>query len=183
MGRVYEEITEGVAGFIDEQRVFFVSTAPLAEDGLVNVSPKGIEGTFAVIDPLTVAYADLIGSGVETIAHLQENRRITLMFCAFDGPPRIVRLYGTGEVVLPTDERFDALAGRFKTYRNLRSIIVVSLHRIADSCGFGVPVYEYREERDQLERWADRRSDEELVAYQLDRNAESLDGLKGLSPG
>ncbi len=180
MGRVYAEITEGVAGFIDRQHVFFVSTAPLSGNGLVNVSPKGIEGTFAILDPLTVAYADLIGSGVETIAHLRENGRITLMFCALDGPPRIVRLYGTGEVVEPGDEQFAELAARFDEHRSLRSIIVVALHRIADSCGYGVPVYEYRSERDQLDRWVERHSDEELVTYQLEKNAKSLDGLPGV---
>lgn len=180
MGRVYDDVSGGVADFVARQHVFFVSTAPLSGSGLVNLSPKGIEGTFTILDPHTVAYADLVGSGVETIAHLRENGRITLMFCAFDGPPRIVRLYGTGEVIEPGDGRFADLAARFPDYRNLRSIVVVAVHRVADSCGYGVPVYEYRSERDHLERWADRRSDEELAAYQMEKNSKSLDGLPGL---
>jgi hypothetical protein len=161
--------------------VFFVATAPLAADGLVNLSPKGLD-TFAVLDDRRVAYLDLSGSGVETIAHLRENGRIVVMFCAFDGPPRIVRLHGRGRPVLPEDDGFAELAGRFSSRPGIRSVIVVELTRIADSCGFGVPLLSYEGERDQLDAWADSLGEEGLAGYRARRNAVSLDGLPGLSP-
>ena len=161
--------------------MFFVATAPRADDGHLNLSPKGLSGTFAVLDPRTVAYLDLTGSGVETIAHLRENGRIVVMFCAFEGPPRIVRLHGRGEAVLPGDEGFDDLVARFPTRPGIRSVIRVDVQRVADSCGFGVPVLRFERERSQLDEWADRKGAEGIARYQADKNAQSIDGLPGLA--
>ena len=177
MGRVDHRIEEREAAFIARQRVFFVATAPSGPDGHVNLSPKGLAGTFQIIDPTTVAYLDLTGSGAETIAHLRDNGRIVLMFCALDGPPRIVRLHGRGEAVLPDDPRFSALRARFPDQPGVRSVILVSVERVSDSCGFGVPVYAYQHERDDLPRWAGRKGPEELARYQREKNATSIDGL------
>jgi predicted pyridoxine 5'-phosphate oxidase superfamily flavin-nucleotide-binding protein len=178
MGTVRATITTGIQRFIDAQHVFFVATAPLAADGHVNLSPKGY-GTLRVVDERTVAYLDLTGSGVETIAHVRENGRITLMWCAFDGPPRIVRVTGTAEVRAVDDERcvgwFDAMAGQ-------RAIVVVDVDRVADSCGYSVPLMDYVGERTKLVDWAEHRSPAALEAYRAEKNATSIDGLPGL-PG
>ena len=178
MGRVLDAITDELAAFIAAQRVFFVATAP-TDGGHVNLSPKGLD-TFAVLDPNTVAYLDLTGSGVETIAHLRENGRITFMFCAFDGKPNIVRLYGRGEA-LPTGEpEADTLLPRFGEYPGVRSVIRVQVDRVATSCGYGVPLLSYEGERDQLTTWADRRGPAGLVEYREEKNVVSIDGLRGL---
>jgi predicted pyridoxine 5'-phosphate oxidase superfamily flavin-nucleotide-binding protein len=180
MGRVLDAITDELAAFIAAQRVFFVATAP-TDGGHVNLSPKGLD-TFTVLDPTTVAYLDLTGSGIETVAHLRENGRITIMFCAFDGKPNIVRLYGRGEVI-PTGEReADALLPRFGEYPGARSVIRVRVDRVSTSCGYGVPLLEYAGERDELLKFAERRGPEGLVEYREDKNAVSIDGLAGLSP-
>jgi hypothetical protein len=179
MGRVLDAITDELAAFIAAQSVFFVATAP-TDGGHVNVSPKGLD-TFAVLDPNTVAYLDLTGSGVETIAHLRENGRITVMFCAFDGKPNIVRLYGRGEVLPTGGPEADALLPRFGEYPGARSVIRVQVDRVSTSCGYGVPLLSYDGERDQLTTWADRRGPEGLVAYREEKNAVSIDGLPGLS--
>ena len=160
----------------------FVATAPLKPDGLINLSPKGLD-TFAVLDDKTVAYLDMTGSGVETIAHLKENGRIVIMFCAFAGPPRIVRLHGRGRVVLPGDGDWEELAARFPPRPGARSIITVALDRVSDSCGFGVPFMGYEGERGQLTEWAGRKTEDELVEYQAKKNAYSIDGLPGLPGG
>jgi len=179
MGRVLDTITDELAAFIAAQRVFFVATAP-TEGGHVNLSPKGLD-TFAVLDPNTVAYLDLTGSGVETVAHVRENGRITIMFCAFDGKPNIVRLYGRGEV-LPTDESdADALLPRFGSYPGARSVIRVAVDRVSTSCGYGVPLLSYEGERDQLLQFAQRRGPDGLVEYREAKNAVSIDGLPGLA--
>jgi hypothetical protein len=179
MGRVLDAINDELAAFIAAQPVFFVATAPAAS-GHVNLSPKGLD-TFTVIDPNTVAYLDLTGSGIETVAHLRENGRITIMFCAFDGKPNIVRLYGQGEV-LPTGEpETDALLPRFGSYPGARSVIRVQVDRVSTSCGYGVPRLRYEGERDQLTTWADRRGPDGLVEYRGEKNAVSIDGLPGLS--
>jgi len=178
MGRTYDAIDERMAEFLRAQHVFFVGTAP-AEGGHVNVSPKGLD-TFAVLGPHTVAYLDLTGSGIETIAHLQENGRITLLFCAFEGPPRIVRLYGRGSVVVVGSPEFASLAPRFGSYVSARSIVEVTIDRIADSCGYGVPLYRYEGERSQLLEWADRKGPDGIATYQAERNGTSIDGLPGL---
>ena len=180
MGKVFDGIDDRNAGFIRAQKVFFVATAPQTADGHVNLSPKGLEG-LAILDAHTVAYLDLIGSGIETMAHVRENGRIALMFCAFEGPPRILRLHGRGEVVEPGDDDWDALASRFPTYPNARSVIRVEVTRIADSCGYGVPLYRFEGERDQLPRWAERKSPQQIVDYQEQNNRKSVDGLPGLS--
>ena len=180
MGRTHDKIDRRLRGFLEGQPVFFVATAPLAGDGLVNLSPKGMSGTFRVLDDHSVAYLDLTGSGVETIAHLRENGRITLMFCAFEGKPRIVRLAGRGRVVMPGDDGFAALAVGFPTIEGTRSVIVVDVTRVADSCGYAVPRMDYVGDRDQLVRWAVSRGEDGLDEYRRERNAESLDGLPGL---
>ncbi len=181
MGQVFEALDDRLTEFIRRQHVFFVATAPLAADGLVNLSPKGLD-TFAVLDGRRVAYLDLTGSGVETIAHLRENGRIVIMFCAFEGKPRILRLHGRGRPVVPGDAGFDELVRCFPHRPGIRSVIDVEVVRIADSCGFGVPLLDYRGERHQLDAWAEAKGPDRLAAYQARKNAVSLDGLPGL-PG
>jgi len=182
MGKVFDALDAHLTGFVTRQPVFFVATAPAGGDGHVNVSPKGGTGSFAVIDPTTVAYLDITGSGVETIAHLRDDGRITLLFCAFEGKPLIVRLYGRGDVVLPDDPRFADLATHFPDQPAVRSIIVVDLDRVATSCGYGVPIMEYEGDRTKLREWADRRGPEGVAAYRRQKNEVSIDGLPGL-PG
>src|SRR4051795_5500756 len=143
MGKIYEEIDAGMKAFIGRQHVFFVGTAPTSPEGHLNLSPKGLD-TFRILGPRTVAYLDLTGSGIETVAHLRENGRLTILFCAFEGRPKILRLYGRGRAVEPGDPEWDALIGRFPPYPGTRSVVVVDVARIADSCGFAVPLYEYR---------------------------------------
>lgn len=191
MGKVYPELDERLTEFIARQSVYFVATAPCltsdGEGGHVNLSPKGYRDTFAVLGPRSVAYLDLTGSGAETIAHLRQNGQITIMFCSFDHATKILRLYGTGEVVLPRDQRWDELAAHFpRTAQGSvrtgaeRSIIVVELDRIADSCGYAVPVMAVRAERDVLDRWTEKQSAAELAVYRAERNAVSIDGLPAL---
>jgi hypothetical protein len=180
MGKTFEAIDAKLRAFIDKQKMFFVATAPLTEDGHINLSPKGLAGTFAILDERTIAYLDLTGSGVETIAHLRENGRVCVMFCAFEGPPRIVRVHGTGDVVEPNDEEFASLRAHFGEYAGVRSIIRVRASRTSDSCGYGVPLYDHKGERDQLQRWADRKGEDGVAQYRRDNNAESLDGLPSL---
>ena len=180
MAKTYDAIDGKLRAFIDEQKMFFVATAPLAPDGHINLSPKGLAGTLAIIDDRTIAYLDLTGSGVETIAHLRENGRICVMFCAFEGRPRIVRVHGVGDVVEPNDEEFESLSAQFDDVPGVRSIIRVRASRISDSCGYGVPLYDHKGERDQLQRWADRKGEDGIAQYQRDTNTESLDGLPSL---
>lgn len=179
MGQSYAAIDERLAGFIRAQHLFFVATAPSGADGHVNISPKGLD-TFRILDPRTVAYLDLTGSGVETIAHLRDNRRITLLFCALTGPPKILRLHGHGDVIEPGHGEFAALAAEFPQYDSTRAIIRVELERIADSCGYGVPLFRYEGERSQLLEWAQRRGPDGIRRYQAEKNAHSIDGLPGL---
>lgn len=179
MGKVFDAIDEKMAAWLGAQRMFFVATAPLAASGLVNLSPKGRD-SFAVLGPREVAYVDFTGSGVETIAHVRENGRIVVMFCAFEGPPRIVRLYGRGAVHVPGDARFDAVVARFPKYPGTRAVVRVALDRVADACGYAVPLYEFRGERTQLDDWAESKGPDGLRAYRAEKNAESIDGLPGL---
>lgn len=179
MGRTYDGLDDKLTTWIGEQHVFFVATAPSGPDGHVNLSPKGYD-SFRVLGPRKVAYLDLTGSGVETISHLQENGRITFMFCAFEGPPRILRLYGTGRVLRPGDAEFDDLVARFPPQLGTRSVIVADLGRIQDSCGYAVPLLSYERERETLVEWAARKGGDGLVDYRADKNASSIDGLPGL---
>jgi hypothetical protein len=173
MSKVYESISPELTEWISRQQKFFVATAPLAADGHVNMSPKGLD-TLRILDDHTVAYLDLTGSGAETVAHVRENERITLMWSAFVGPPRIVRVYGRGEIVGLDDPR---IAGRFVDIPGARAVIIVRADRISDSCGFSVPLYEYKAQRTRLVEWADHRSAEELRDYRALKNATSIDGL------
>jgi Pyridoxamine 5'-phosphate oxidase len=180
MGAVHESMTEALQAWILRQHMFFVATAPLSQDQFVNVSPKALPNTFAILNETTVAYLDLTGSGIETVAHLRENGRVTLMWCAFDGPPRIVRIHGRGEVVLAADPRWPELIGRFGEFRAARAIIVVSAERISDSCGYSVPLYTYESDRTRLVDWAQAKSDQEIVDYRVAKNTVNIDGLPGL---
>jgi len=180
MGKTRSMIDDVARKFIEAQHVFFVASAPLDAGGHVNLSPKGLD-TFRILGPTTVAYVDFNGSGVETIAHLKENGRIVLMFCAFQGPPNILRLYGHGRVVEPHEAEFAALAERFPDHENARSIIVVELTRVTDSCGYGVPLFKYEGEREQLHAWARHRGSEGLKAYRQEKNRQSVDGLPGVA--
>ncbi|MGE4608075.1 MAG: pyridoxamine 5'-phosphate oxidase family protein [Myxococcota bacterium] len=179
MGKIFAQIDHRNSEFIRNQRMFFVASAPLSADGFVNLSPKGLD-SFAILDPTTVAYLDLTGSGIETVAHMRENGRITFLFCAFDGPPRLLRLHGRGEAIEPGDPEWDALFSHFPEYPNARSIIRARLDRIADSCGYGVPQYTFEGQRTQLQEWAERKGETAIREYKAANNATSLDGLAGL---
>jgi len=180
MGVVEGGITAEIAEFLGEQRLFFVATAPLAAAGRVNLSPRGLD-SFRVLDAWTVAWLDLTGSGVETISHLRENGRIVLMFCAFEGPPRIVRLHGRGEALLPGSDEYASLRPRFSDLPGERAIVRVRVDRVATSCGYGVPRFRYEGEREQLGDWCAKKGPEGLAVYRAERNAASLDGLPGLT--
>ncbi|MGK2964606.1 MAG: pyridoxamine 5'-phosphate oxidase family protein [Tepidiformaceae bacterium] len=179
MATVHNAIDGRLAEFITQQHMFFVGTAPSGGAGHVNISPKGLD-SFRVIDPETVAYLDLTGSGVETISHLRENGRIVFMFCAFEGPPNIVRLHGTGTVVTPGDAGFAELAALFPPLDGVRAVIRAQVHRVSDSCGYAVPLYEFKGDRSQLSAWACHKGDEGLEQYRAEKNARSIDGLSGL---
>lgn len=180
MGTTHDELGDEHRDWIAEQRVFFVATAPLSATGHVNLSPKGYD-TFRVIDAHTVAYLDLTGSGVETIAHLRDNGRITLMFCGFEGRPRILRIYGRGFAIRPDDDGFAALMDRFDPIPGLRSIIRLEIEFVQSSCGYSVPLMTYDGERETLKSWAEAKGEDRLETYWADRNATSLDGLVGLA--
>jgi hypothetical protein len=178
MGKIFDSVDD-VRDFLLGQHVFFVATAPLSGSGHVNLSPKGLD-TFRILGEREVAYLDYPGSGVETIAHLRDNGRIVLMFCAFTGSPKIVRLWGTGRAVEPADADFAESIRHFEPQAIVRSVIRVQVDRISDSCGYGVPRYEYVGERDQLIRWSARKGEDGVRSYQRDKNRHSIDGLPGL---
>jgi Pyridoxamine 5'-phosphate oxidase len=180
MAKTYDGIDESLSEWMSNQPVFFVSTAPLDPQGSVNCSPKGNRDEFAVLGARTVAFLDQTGSGVETIAHLRENGRIVVMFCALEGPPQIVRLHGAGRVVLPADSEWGSLAVNFADKRAARAIIVVDVSRVSDSCGFAIPRFDFVDDRDLLDRWADNHDDQAIADYQVTRNAQSIDGLPAL---
>ncbi|QKW05561.1 pyridoxamine 5'-phosphate oxidase family protein [Streptomyces sp. NA04227] len=186
MGKTHARIDGRLREFIEAQPMFFTATAPLAGDGTINLSPKGLTGSFVVLDELTVAYLDFAGSNAETIAHLRENGRITLMWCAFQGPPNIVRVHGRGEPVFRDDPRFDALLARFPDIdpepHGLRAIIVVGAELIRDTCGYAVPFMAYEEDRDLHAKRFAREDDASLSAYFAKKEyiATSMDGLPGL---
>lgn len=176
MGKTYDELPTDHAAWIARQPLFFVATAPLSADGRVNVSPKGLD-TLRVLDGRTVAYVDLTGSGAETAAHVSENGRMTLMFCAFEGAPRIVRVYGRGEIVVRGTGRWGELAPRLPELPGARAIVVLHVESVADSCGYGVPRMELAAERDTLVEWARAKGPEGAAAYRREKNARSIDGL------
>lgn len=176
MAKFSNEILEHHQKFMEHQKIFFVSTAPLSQSGHINLSPKGLD-SFRILSPTRVAYMDLIGSGNETSAHVLENGRITIMFCAFDGPPNILRLYGTGYTVLPGSEEWDLLAPDFRLQLGARQIIVADIHKVQTSCGYSVPLYEYTGERDHADKWAAKKGADGLEAYKAEKNRISLDGL------
>jgi hypothetical protein len=172
----HSTITAELGDFIARQPVFFVATAPLSRDGHVNLSPKGLE-SFAVLSPTRVAYLDMTGSGNETAAHVLENGRITFMFCAFEDPPKILRLYGAGKPLRPDDPCWKELIGRFPSFPGARQIIVVDIERVQTSCGFGVPLMQLQSQRSLLIDWAQKKGPEGLAQYQQRKNSRSIDGL------
>ena len=186
MGKTYERIDGRLRSFIEAQPLFFTATAPLSGDGTVNLSPKGLRGCFAVLDELTVAYLDFAGSTAETVAHLRENGRITLMWCAFQGPPNIVRVHGRGEPVFRDDPRFKELLPHFPdidpTAHGLRAIVVVTAELVRDSCGYAVPYMAYEGDRELHGKRFAREDDASLSAYfsKKEHIATSMDGLPGL---
>lgn len=183
MAKTFEYIDDQLAAFLAAQPVFFVATAPLSPDGHINCSPKGNNGTFLTLGPRTVAYRDFNGSGVETISHLQENGRIVLMFCAFQGPPRIVRLHGRGRPIFAGDQQFDLVADRFGNAPYTRAFVLVDVDRVSDSCGYGVPLMTFEAHRGKLEDWAQRMGEDGLARYRAKHNRASLDGLPGVTEG
>lgn len=178
MAKTFDALDDALVGWIEDQHLFFVASAP-SEGGHVNVSPKGHDA-FRVLDPLTVAFLDLTGSGAETIAHTRQNGRLTIMFCAFEGPPRVLRLFGTGSAHPLGSDRFEELAPRFPDIPGARAIVVLDIDRIQTSCGYAVPFMDYREERPTLQQWAARRSPDDLADYWSEKNASSIDGLPAL---
>jgi len=179
MGKEYTKIDDPIQRWMNRQHMFFVSTAPLQSDGLVNCSPKGL-ASLIVLDSHTLAYADIGGSGIETVAHLKENGRITLMMCAFEGPPKIYRFYGHGDVIEPQQPEFNEILAKFPRMPAVRNIIVINVDRIIDSCGHGVPLYEFKQQRDSFDNYFADKTDDFLRDYRRGKNATSLDGLKGL---
>jgi hypothetical protein len=191
VGREYDAIDEHLRDWIAKQPLFFVATAPASLDGHVNLSPKGPIGMLRVLGPHRIAYLDLVGSGAETLAHVRENGRIVVMLCAFEGPPRIVRLHGGGRAVLSSEPGFDALRaegdfGPPEHTESQRAIVVVDVSRIADSCGYGVPLMRYEGRRPHMDAWAGKKlrvgGAAAIEDYKRDRNAVSIDGLPAFDP-
>jgi len=176
MGKEHNRITEEHREFIENQKLFFVCTSPLDANGHINLSPKGFD-CFRVLSPTRVGYLDIVGSGNETSAHLLENERITFMFCAFEGPPKILRLYGKGRTVLPGDDEWKELSKQFTILPATRQIIVADIFKVKSSCGFGIPLYEYIAERDHAFKWAVNKGEEGLEEYKKEKNMVSIDGL------
>jgi hypothetical protein len=176
MATFYPQIEDRHQKFIEAQHMFFVSTAPVSGDGHINLSPKGLD-SFRILSPTKVAYMDIVGSGNETSAHIMENGRITFMFCAFDGPPNILRLYGRGYTVLPGHALWNELSVYFNILPSTRQIIVADIHKVQTSCGFGVPYYDYIGERDHSHKWAEKKGAQGLEDYKKEKNMVSLDGL------
>lgn len=176
MGKFHTSISAVHEQFIQQQHLFFVSTAPLSGEGHINCSPKGLD-CFRVLSPYMVAYMDLISSGNETSAHTLENGRITIMFCSFQGPPNILRLYGKGFTVLPGSEEWEEFAPHFTIYPSTRQIIVAEITTVQTSCGFGVPLFDYVGERDIHFDWAKTKGEQGLAEYIADKNLKSMDGL------
>ena len=182
MGRTYEGIDDRLASWLEVQPLFFVATAPLSADGHINCSPKGNRDEFRVLGPHRVAYLDQTGSGVETVAHLRENGRVVVMFCAFGGPPRIVRLHGRGRAITAGQEGFADASARFPGHdgAGVRAVITVDIERVSDSCGYAVPLMDFEGHRPTLDEWVERRGREGVERYWAEKNATSLDGLPGV---
>ncbi|MGA8441978.1 MAG: pyridoxamine 5'-phosphate oxidase family protein [Candidatus Sulfotelmatobacter sp.] len=180
MGQTGSMLDDAARRFIEAQRIFFVASAPLDGAGPVNLSAKGLD-TFRILGPTTVVSIDFEGSGVETMAYLKENERIVRMFCAFQGPPNIFRRYGHGRVVEPHQEKFAVRGQEFPAHQKARSVIVVELTPLTDSCGYGVPIFNYDGEREQLTRWAGNQGPEGLKVYRERKNGCGLDGFPGIS--
>lgn len=176
MSKHHDHIDSELAAWIARQRIFFVGTAPLSPRGHINTSPKGGE-TFRVLGPLEVSYQDYTGSGAETAAHLRENGRIVLMFCALDGPPKIVRLHGHGTLITPDHGRFAELISLFPSHPGTRGFVHVAVTRVSSSCGHGVPLFDFRGDRDALDRWTAHQGAQKLQAYRAAKNQRSIDGL------
>jgi len=176
MGKVYPDISAPLGQWMEQQPVFFVATAPLGAEGHVNCSPKGGD-TFRVIDPLTVAYQDLTGSGAETLAHLRENGRMVVMFCSFEHPPKIVRLHGQGEVLTGDHPDFATLMPLFPPHLGTRSIVRLTVSRVSDSCGYGVPLMTLQAPRQTLQTWAEKKGASGLITYRQQKNRLSIDEL------
>lgn len=179
MGKIYAELTDEICGWIEQQRLFFVATAP-SNGGHVNCSPKGMDA-LRVTGSQEMAYLDLTGSGVETIAHLRDNGRIVIMMCAFEGPPKIMRFHGHGDVYGRETPEFGRYSLLFPDHLGARAIIRIRLDRISDSCGYGVPLYAFKGDRETLTAWSYKKGTDGLDQYRQQKNAESIDGLPGLS--
>lgn len=174
MAKFYEQIDENLKHFIENQKIFFTASAP--NSGRVNLSPKGID-TFRCLDEKTVAYLDLTGSGNETAAHVAENGRLTIMFCSFTEKPLILRLYGKGEIIRQNHPQWDKLHKHFSVFAGERQIVVLHVESLQTSCGFGVPVYELKEERMTLIDWAEKKGETGIAEYWSEKNQKSIDGL------
>jgi hypothetical protein len=174
MAKFYSELNDSLRKFIEEQKIFFTATAPT--EGRINLSPKGMD-TFRCIDTRTVAYLDLTGSGNETAAHLNENERMTIMFCSFSEQPLILRLYGHGKVILPRNQEWDNLYGSFDSLPGERQIIVLKINSVQTSCGYAVPIYELKSEREKLVQWANKKGEDGIIEYWRSKNQKSIDGL------
>lgn len=174
MAKFYSALTEELMDFIHAQHLFFTGTA--AADGRINVSPKGLQ-TLRILDPQRVAYLDLTGSSAETAAHLRADGRLTIMFCSFDDVPLILRLYGTGSLIMPEEEEWTALYSLFPPIPGARQILVLNIESVQTSCGFGVPRFEFNGERDDLVNWANKKGEAGLRQYRADKNRISIDGL------
>jgi len=181
MSKLHEQIEPELAEWIRNQRVFFVASAPLSAEGHVNVSPKGGEA-FRVLGSHEVVYQDYTGSGAETASHLRENGRIVIMFCAFEGAPKIVRLHGKGTVITPENPRFAEFQEQFPPNAGTRAYVHIAVTRVSDSCGFSVPFFDFKEPRETLDRWADAQGAEKMAAYRATKNQVSIDGLPAFSP-
>ena len=174
MAKFFDKIDDKIRKFIGEQKMFFTASAPAS--GRINLSPKGID-SFRVLDENTVCYLDLTGSGNETAAHIAENGRVTIMFCSFSGAPLILRLYGKGEVVHQSSEKWNDLAVNFEKFAGTRQIIVLHVESLQTSCGFGIPLYEYQEDRSTLIDWAENKGEKGINSYWREKNQTSIDGL------
>lgn len=180
MAKFFNQLDENLIKFIREQKIFFCSTADV--QGRINLSPKGMD-TFRVLAPTTVGFLSLTGSGNETAAHLSHNGRITIMFCSFTRQPLILRIYGTGQCVYPGDQQWDSFAKEFEHLPGTRQIFIITVESVQTSCGFSIPFYEFKGERDALVRWSAQKGEDGIRQYWREKNRTSIDGLKtGMDP-